>query len=170
MTHPSPTTDVHPDFSDPRATATLWSDATALLDTAELFWLSTVRPDGRPHVTPLIAVWRDATLYFCTGAQERKAKNIAEIPHVILTTGCNTMRDGLDIVVEGAAIRVSDDATLQRIAQAYEAKYGPDWHFDVQEQAFIGQAGNVALVFAVAPNTAFGFRKGAVFSQTRWQF
>src|SRR6266508_3084439 len=101
MTQQSPKTDVHPDYSDPKATATPWYDAEALLDKAEIFWLSTVRPDGRPHVTPLIAVWLDGTLYFGTGARERKAKDTAENPHVILTTGRNTMReDGLDIVIE----------------------------------------------------------------------
>lgn len=171
MTQQSPKTEVHPDYSDPNAAATPWRDAEALLDRAELFWLSTVRPDGRPHVTPLIAVWLDGALYFCTGAHERKAKNIAENVHVILTTGRNTMHeDGLDIVIEGNAVRVTDDDALQRIANLYEQKYGPEWHFDVQDHAFNGQEGNVALVFAVAPTTAFGFGKGSTFSQTRWQF
>jgi hypothetical protein len=41
------------------------------------FWLSTARPDGRPHVTPFIAVWLDEALWFCTGADELKAKNLA---------------------------------------------------------------------------------------------
>lgn len=171
MTQQSPKTDVHPDYSDPNANATPWSDAEALLDTAEIFWLSTVRPDSRPHVTPLIAVWLDDTLYFCTGALERKAKNIAENPHVILTTGRNTMHeDGLDIVIEGDAVRVTDATELQRIADWYEQKYGSAWHFDVQDGTFNGQDGNIALVFAVAPTTAFGFGKGSTFSQTRWRF
>jgi nitroimidazol reductase NimA-like FMN-containing flavoprotein (pyridoxamine 5'-phosphate oxidase superfamily) len=171
MAHQSPKTEVHPDYSDPRATATPWPEATAQLETAEIFWLSTVRPDGRPHVTPLIAVWLDGALHFCTGAQERKAKNIAANPHVILTTGRNTMHEnGLDIVIEGDAVRVTATATLQRIADVYEQKYGREWHFDVEDQAFSGQEGNVALVFAVAPSTAFGFGKGTTFSQTRWQF
>ena len=63
---------------------------------------------------------------------------------------------------------MSDDARLRRIADAYEAKYGSDWHFDVREDAFHGQGGE-ALVFEVAPSTAFGFGNG-VFSQTRWRF
>lgn len=130
-----------------------------------------MRPDGRPHVTPLIAVWLDGALCFCTGADERKAKNIGQNAHVVLTTGRNTINeDGLDMVVEGDAVRVRDEATLQRIADAYEAKYGSAWHFDVKDHAFNGQQGNIALVFAVVPSTAFGFGKGIVVSQTRWQF
>ncbi len=171
MARQEPLTTIHPAYSDPHATATPWAAGAAQLEQARVFWISTVRPDGRPHVTPLIAVWLDGALYFCTGASERKAKNIEQNAHVVLTTGRNTMdEDTLDMVVEGDAVRVRDAAELQRIADAYEAKYGPDWHFDVQDNAFVGQEGNVALVFAVAPSTAFGFGKGAVYSQTRWQF
>lgn len=171
MTHQEPTTSVNPNYGDPQATATPWAAAVGQLEQAEIFWLSTVRPDGRPHVTPLIAVWYDHALYFCTGADERKAKNLAANAHCILTTGRNSMHeDGLDVVVEGDAVRLTDAARLQRVADAYEAKYGSDWHFDVRDGGFKGQGGNVALVFEVAPTTAFGFGKGALFSQTRWQF
>ena len=171
MTDKQPTAKLEPEFSDPNASATAWTDAVAHLEKAEIFWLSTVRPDGRPHVTPLIAIWLDGALYFCTGAHERKAKNIAQNPHCILTTGCNAMnKQGLDLVVEGDAVRVSDTAMLQRIAAIYEAKYGSDWHFDVRDGAFAGGEGNLAQVFEVVPTTAFGFAKGAVFSQTRWRF
>jgi len=65
---------------------------------------------------------------------------------------------------------VTDDAKLQRVADLYEAKYGSDWRFDVRDSSFNGQAGNVALVFKVAPTTAFGFSKGALSGQTRWRF
>lgn len=77
--------------------------------------------------------------------------------------------DGLDRVVEGEAAKVSDDARLRRIADAYESKYGSDWHFDAREGAFHGEGGE-ALVLEVAPSTAFGFGKGVVISQTRWRF
>jgi len=75
---------------------------------------------------------------------------------------------GLDLVVEGDAAKMSDDAKLRRIADAYESKYGSDWHFAVRDGAFYGEGGE-ALVYEVAPSTAFGFGKGE-FSQTRWRF
>ena len=59
------------------------------MQTAELFWISTVRPDGRPHVTPLVAVWVDRAIHFHTGAEEQKFANLRTNPHVVLTTGCN---------------------------------------------------------------------------------
>lgn len=171
MTNKEPATKLDSRYSSPDATAMPWEEAAKHLEGAQLFWLSTVRPEGRPHVTPLLAVWLDGAMYFCTGAEERKAKNIASNPHCILTTGNNSMNEeGLDLVVEGDAVRISDEAKLQRVADLYEQKYGSDWHFDVNDGAFNGQEGNVALVFEVAPITAFGFGKGETFSQTRWRF
>jgi nitroimidazol reductase NimA-like FMN-containing flavoprotein (pyridoxamine 5'-phosphate oxidase superfamily) len=163
-------TTIDAQFSSPGATPTPWAEARRHLEQAQVYWLATVRPDGRPHVTTLLAVWLDGALYFCTGASERKAKNIAHNMHCSLTTGNNSMKEGLDLVVEGEAVQVSDEARLQHVADAYEAKYGSDWRFDVRDGAFRGSEGNVALVFEVAPTTVFGFGKGAVFSQTRWRF
>jgi uncharacterized pyridoxamine 5'-phosphate oxidase family protein len=164
-----PVTDLDPGYSTPGATPTPWAVAHDRLTEAKVFWLSTVRPDGRPHVTPLIAIWLDGALYFCTGPEERKAKNLAENPHCILTTGCNSYDEGFDIVVEGEARRLTDEDILRRVAAAYEAKYGSDWHFDVRDGAFVHGPG-VALVFEVPPAKAFGFGKGDTFSQTRWLF
>ncbi|MFH8365634.1 pyridoxamine 5'-phosphate oxidase family protein [Streptomyces sp. NPDC018031] len=163
-----PTTEVDPRYSIEGATATPWSEAEEQLEAAEVYWLSTVRPDGRPHVTPLLSVWLDGALHFCTGPGERKARNLAANPNCALTTGGNALDVGLDLVVEGAALPVTEETALRRVAAAYEAKYGSDWHFDVRAGAFEHRGGR-ALVFGVTPITAFGFRKGA-YSQTRWRF
>jgi uncharacterized pyridoxamine 5'-phosphate oxidase family protein len=158
-------------YSSEGARETAWTEARKRLEEAEVFWVSTVRPDGRPHVTPLIAVWVDGLLYFCTGESERKAKNLERNPHCVLTTGSNALGHGLDLVVEGDAARVSNDEQLRRIAAAYEAKYGPDWRFEVRDGFFVHPGGTGAvLVFEVVPRKAFGFRKGEEYSQTRWTF
>jgi general stress protein 26 len=162
----NPKTELHPQFSSEGATATPWAEANELLEKAEVYWLTTVRPDGRPHVTTLLAVWLDGALYFTTGPSERKAKNLAHNSHCILTTGCNVL-EGLDLVVEGEAVQVSDEAALQRLADKYESKYG--WHYEVRDGAFYGEGG-LSVVYEVAPTTAFGFGKGDTFSQTRWRF
>ena len=162
-----PVTELQPQFSDGDATATPWAEASKQLETAEIFWLSTVRPDGRPHVTPLLAVWLEGALFFCTGEDERKAKNLVHNAQCILTTGCNALNEGLDLVLEGEAVRASDEALLQRVADEYASKYG--WNYTVQNGAFRGEEGNIAVVFKVAPTTAFGFAKGK-FGQTRWRF
>jgi hypothetical protein len=163
-----PKTDLDPRYSDEGADPTPWSTGRERLEAAELYWLTTVRPDGRLHATPLIGVWSGDALYFCTGPDEQKAKNLAHDRHCLLTTGSNALKEGFDLVVEGEAVKVSDDAVLRRIADAYESKYGSDWHFDVADGAFHHGPGE-AWVFEVAPSTVYGFGKGA-YSHTRWTF
>ncbi len=168
-----PATELARRFSSPEATPRPWADARTHLSRAEIYWLSTVRPDGRPHVTPVIGVWVAEALYFCTGTDERKAKNLAENPRCVLTTGCNTIGEGFDVVVEGSAANVAEETLLTLVADAYVAKYGSDWTFRVEDGGFRHDDdpdGGTALVFEVAPSTAFGFGKGDPFSQTRYRF
>ena len=164
-----PIAELHPDFSSSDAMPTPWAEALARLERAEISWLSTVRPDGRPHVTPLIAVVLDGTSYFCTGPTERKAHNLESNRSCVLTTGRNELADGLDMVVEGEAVRVTDEGTLRRVADAYAAKYPEPFRFTVRDGAFIGDGGE-ALVFGIRPTKVFGFGRGATYSQTRWRF
>jgi uncharacterized pyridoxamine 5'-phosphate oxidase family protein len=169
MSATDPIAELDPRFSSDDAAPRAWADTTRELESAQVYWLSTVRADGHPHVTPLIAVWRDASLYFCTGPTEQKAKNLAANSHCVLTTGGNALDDGLDVVVEGDAVRVDDDSALEDIAGAYEAKYGPTWHFDVADGSFRHEGGE-AWVFEVAPVRAFAFAKGEPFGQTSYRF
>jgi hypothetical protein len=158
-------------YSSPAATATAWVRARQELAGAEVYLLTTVRPDGRPHVTPLIAVWLDGALYFCTGPDERKARNLAQNTHcTLITAGGTALDDGLDVVVEGDAVQVTDEPRLRRIAGAYESKYGNEWRFEVRDGAFLNEAAGVALVYQVAPSAAFGFNRRGEYSQTRWKF
>jgi len=171
MAAETPVGELHAGFSSPGATATDWAEGRRHIDAAEVFWLSTVRPDGRPHVTPLLAGWHDDALCFCTGPDERKAKNLRQNRHCILTTGQNGL-DGLDVVVEGQAVEVSDRTQLDRVADAYESKYGA--RVTAPEGTWFGlsdsiRAGRV-LVYRVKPTTVLGFAKCEQFGQTRWRF
>ena len=163
-----PVTHLDARYSDAGVTPTPWAEARRHLETAELFWVTTVRRDGRPHTTPTIAVWHDGDLCFSTGPDEQKAKNLALHPQCSLLTGTNTLHAGLDIVVEGVAVRVTDDARLRRLAERWETKYGAEWHFDVADAAFQHGPGT-AYVFAVTPATAYGFSKDP-YRHTRWHF
>src|SRR5215217_656556 len=167
-TETSPETSIDPRFGDEGVKPTPWPEAIEALKRAEAYFVTTVRPDGRPHQTPLIAIWLDDAMYLCTGPEERKAKNIARNRNVLLSTGSPKWDQGFDIVIEGEAHRVTDEPLLQRLADAWVAKYGTDWKFDVQDSAF-HHAGGEAWVFEVGPRTAFGFKKGTPFSQTTWR-
>jgi general stress protein 26 len=157
-------------FSDPGTRASDWERTAEILAAAELFWLTSMRADGRPHVTPLVAVWVEDQLYFCTGPEEQKARNLRLDPRVALTTGCNTWEEGLDVVLEGEAVRVTDQATLRRLAEAWRTKWDGRWRFDVGRDCFLHPGSDSqALVFGVAPTRVLAFGKGQ-FTQTSYRF
>jgi general stress protein 26 len=163
-----PTTELDSRFSDADAVATTWDETRRALETTQLFWVTTVRADGRPHSTPLVAVWLDGAIHFCTGATEQKALNLTKNPHVILMTGCNQWDQGLDVVVEGDAVRVTDQRVLERLAEAWTKKWDGQWQFKPHRDGFQHEAGT-ALVFSVAPSKVLAFGKGT-FSHTRHRF
>jgi general stress protein 26 len=166
-----PVTELDSRFSDPAAEAAGWEETRRTLSDAELFWICSVRADGRPHLTPLVAVWFEGALYFCTGDAEQKAVNLRGNPHVILMTGCNGWEEGLDVVVEGNAVPVTDEAALRSLAQAWAAKWDGQWQFQVRDGSFAdqGNGGGRVLVFQVAPAKILAFAKGR-FGQTRHSF
>jgi len=155
-----PTTELDQRFSDPDATATEWDEVRKVLSSAEMFWIATVRRDGRPHVTPLVSVWLDEALFFCTGPEEQKAVNLRDNQHVILSTGCNQWDSGLDVIVEGTARRVTDAATLERLTRAWRSKWDGRWHFEVDGDGFRHEGDEgIAFVFEVVPQKVLSFAK-----------
>jgi hypothetical protein len=166
--HPTPELDSR--FSDPDAAPTPWSVAWQVLERAELYWITTVRPNGHPHVTPLVGIAADGAVYFCTGLEEQKGRNLQQNPHVAITTGNNTWAEGLDVIVEGTAVRVDDRAGLQRTGDAYAAKYGNAWQFDVGDGVLThGEQGEIsAALFRVEPAKVLAFAK-APHGQTRYR-
>jgi general stress protein 26 len=146
-------------FSAPGASATPWDETERALQDAELYWITTVRGDGRPHVTPLIGIWFEGAMHFTTGLEEQKACNLEHNANVALTTGTNSWAKGLDVVVEGRAVRVADRPALERLAGAIEDKYGSVWHFDVGEGLFLHGDGGEAAVFRVEAAKVMAFAK-----------
>ena len=166
---PEPAATLDPRFSDPASSATRWTEAQQSLRDAEIFWITTVRADGRPHVTPLVAVWLDDAIYFTTGETEQKAVNLRANPQVALTSGCNDWDSGLDVVVEGPAEQVTDDALLARLAEAWSTKWDGRWHFEPGNGRFRDEDGGEALVYAVHPRKVLAFGKGT-FTHTTYRF
>jgi nitroimidazol reductase NimA-like FMN-containing flavoprotein (pyridoxamine 5'-phosphate oxidase superfamily) len=143
-----------------------------VLETADLFWLSTVRADGRPHVTPLVAVWHDGATHFTATEIAQKTANLRGNPHVVVTTGYNQIL-GLSVVVEGDAVRITDQDTLERLAAVWATKWdGESWRYQVRNGYFClydedeQVVTDSNLVFSVKPTKVFTFLKG----QTRHQF
>jgi general stress protein 26 len=164
-----PATSLDTRFSEPGSAATPWETTLQVLKAAELSWITTVRDDGRPHVSPLVTVWFDGALWFSTGAAEQKAVNLHTNRHVVVTTGCNSWDQGLDVVVEGEATRETDDDVLAQLAKAWSAKWDGRWQYEARDGAFHHPGGGEALVFRVTPRKVLAFGKGA-FTHTSYRF
>jgi nitroimidazol reductase NimA-like FMN-containing flavoprotein (pyridoxamine 5'-phosphate oxidase superfamily) len=164
----TPETTLDSRFSDPTAEATSWAATSRALDDAQLFWIATVRRDGRPHVTPLVCVWLDDALYFTTGTDEQKAVNLRHNTRVTLTTGCNEWERGVDVVVEGEAERVTEQPLLARLAEAWTQKWDGRWEYAAADGGFRSNHSET-LVFRVRPRNVFAFAKGR-FGQTKHMF
>src|SRR5262245_17921694 len=91
-----------------------WSRAKALLSDTKgpevTHFLSTVEPDGRPHIAGVGALWFDGDLYVVSGERTRKSKNIAANPACAIAVRL----PGMDVTLEGTAARVMDVQTLER--------------------------------------------------------
>ncbi len=166
----APQTSLGP-FSSPGANPTPWEATEWALRRIQKFQLCTVRRDGRPHVTPLLAIWALGAMWFTTGDNEQKAKNLSANQHCALTTGTDTLT-GMDYIIEGTASLVTDQATRQAVAIAFEQAYG--WQLTREDGTWyqLGDAvrtGNVQL-YRVQPDKGFAFATGRESSQTRYRW
>jgi nitroimidazol reductase NimA-like FMN-containing flavoprotein (pyridoxamine 5'-phosphate oxidase superfamily) len=150
-----------------------WSRALAALETGsqrnETSFLATTRPDGRPHLAGVGAVWEDGKVYFVSGDGTRKSRNVAENPSCAISISL----PGIDLVIEGEAQRVMDDETLQRLAKRY-AEGG--WPARVEDGAFTYDYSAPSAgpppwnLYAIAPVTIYGVLAAEPGGATRWRF
>lgn len=156
-------------YSEPGTEATPWSETEALLAAAQMFLVVTVRADGRPHAVPLLALWDDGALHLVTGPEEQKHKNFEHSPLVSLTTTSgNAFAEGYDVVVDGTAVRVTDDARLRELAALWPERFGEEWEYDVRDGSFWHQGGP-AHVYVVRPDVVRTFTRGP-YRQTAYRF
>jgi nitroimidazol reductase NimA-like FMN-containing flavoprotein (pyridoxamine 5'-phosphate oxidase superfamily) len=168
---------IDPRYGNASAIAPPWSDIEQFLTDAQLYWIITVRADGRPHAVPLVGVWHRGEFAFCTGASEQKQRNLDSNPQVAVTTGStgtNGWDSGTEVVIEGRAVRVSEVEALQVLADAWFAKYGEDWEFEVRDHEFVershsgGSTNGGASVYRVEAAKAIVF--GGAHGQTTYRF
>lgn len=166
-----PATALDTRYSSPGATATSWEETVRALEQAQLFWLTTVRADGRPHVTPVVGAWGEDAAHFHTGEGEQKWLNLQANPNVVLTTGCNTWDRGLDVVVEGRAELVTDRAALGRLAALWADKWDGRWKLSAAEGGLLDEGATVSSrLFTVRPTKVFAHSKGDPFGATTHRF
>ncbi len=134
-----------------------WSKATDLLAPARNYWVGSTLPNGRPHAMPVWGIWQDDTLYFATGRNSRKARNLAANPAVVIH-----LESGDEVVIlEGEIEEVRDPSALDRFTDAYFVKY----------QFRPNTADPTQVVYRLRPHTAFTWgEKDYPQSALRWNF
>ncbi|MGH2343901.1 MAG: pyridoxamine 5'-phosphate oxidase family protein [Chloroflexota bacterium] len=148
-----------------------WSRALKQLEAgaAKSSWLATTRPDGRPHIAGVGALWVDGRLYFTSGAGTRKSRNLVENSHCAVSMSL----PDLDLVIEGTAAKVTNEATLARLAERYAAQ---GWPATVSDGALTApysapSAGPAPWdLYVVTPVTVFGVSTVEPHGATRWRF
>jgi hypothetical protein len=132
-------------------------------------WLSTVRPDGRPHIAGVVGHWLEDTLYFVSGPGTRKARNLAADPRCSFAIPLSD----LDLVLDGTAVRVTDPATLKRVAEGYAAR---GWPLEVEGALVTASFAAPTAppppwhLHAFTPVTALGVATAGQPGATRWRF
>lgn len=132
------------------------------------YWLSTVGPDGTPHVAGVGAIWLDGAVYFTSGDGTRKSRDLAENP----TCAFAVAVPGLDLVLHGDAAKVTDEATLQRLATLYAAQ---GWPASVRDGALTADFSAPSAgpppwyLYVMKPRKAFGVATAEPFGATRWR-
>lgn len=84
-------------------------------------WLATINADGSPHVTGIGANWVDGAYFFETGETTRKGRNLARDPRCTLSVATHEF----DLVVDGAAVRVTDPVVVADMARRWASEGWP---------------------------------------------
>ena len=164
-------TRLDPRYSDPAAAPATWQETERVLEQAQIFWLTTVRADGRPHMTPVVAAWGGGAVHFHTGAEEQKYLNLQTNQNVILSTGANSWHHGLDVIVEGLAVQVTDKDTLAGLVGLWAAKWDGRWKLTAVDGGIYNTEFEVASrLFTVVPSKVFAHAKGDPFGATTHRF
>lgn len=148
-----------------------WSRAHDRLGSPSLpeVFLGTSRPDGRPHAAPVGALWYDGDLYFTSGPGTRKSRNLAENPACTMSMSL----EGIDLVMEGKAVRVTDGPALERLAGLYR---GQGWPAEVAGDAFTAPYSAPSAgpppwrLYRFTFHTVFGIATAEPHGATRWRF
>jgi PPOX class probable F420-dependent enzyme len=122
--------------------------------------VATVRPDGRPHLSPVWAVWDRDALWFSAAPRSAKMRNI----RAGSTVSVSTEDPENPVVLEGSVEVITDTERLTRFAEVVNTKYRTDYPLEFFTP-------DHAAVLRVQPVKAVGLRADDFEgSPTRWVF
>ena len=122
--HPHP--NIHEEPRHLRRRELPWSRAAEALGTGAMgpetvCFLGTVRPDGRPHAAGIGVAYHDGDLWFTSGPDTRKSRDLAANPACTISIRL----EGIDLVAEGEAHRVTDPEKSRRSPRSTATADGP---------------------------------------------
>lgn len=132
-------------------------------------FLSTTRPDGRPHTTGVGAMYDEGDYYVVMGPKTRRARNLASNSACTLAVQLT----GIDLVFEGEASRVTDAGTLERLAARYREV---GWPVEVEGEAFTAPYSAPSAgpppwhLYRLTFHAVFGVAGVEPNGATRWRF
>jgi len=130
-------------------------------------WLTTINPDGSPHVMPVGVISVGGAWHFNSGPGTRKSRNLARDPRCTVSIATHPF----DLVVEGTAEQVTDRAHLQRVTEAFAAQ---GWPARVDGDALTAEFSAPSAgpppwhVYRVVPATVFALGAAEPFGATRF--
>ena len=132
-------------------------------------WLTTINPDGSPHVTGIGALWAEGAFWFETGARTRKGRNLARDPRCVLSLATLDF----DLVVEGTGDHVDDPPTVAAMAERWAAEGWPARVDDTGTALTADYSAPSAgpppwQVYRIAARTMTGLATVAPGGATRW--
>ncbi len=132
-------------------------------------FLGTCRPDGTPHAAGIGAQWLGGDVYFTSSPAARKARDLAVNPLCTISVRL----PGVDLVLDGAAARVTDPGTLEQVAAGYRAG---GWPAEVDGDAFTAPFSAPSAgpppwqVYRFTFHTVVGVATAEPYGATRWRF
>jgi hypothetical protein len=132
-------------------------------------FLGTSRPDGRPHSAAIGALWLNGDIVFTSGPGTRKSRNLEANPACTMSIGL----EGIDLVLDGDATRVTDRPTLIEAARLYREA---GWPADVEGDAFTAPFSAPSAgpppwyLYRFTFHTAVGVATAEPYGATRWRF
>jgi len=161
-----------PEIQWDRVKAVLDSELTQAPETGgpqrHTVWLSTINPDGSPHVMPLGMLPWDGSWYFTSGPGTRKTRNLGRDPRCVLSVAT----DPFDLVVEGRAQRVTDEGELASVADVFVRD---GWPCRVEGDALTAEFSAPSAgpppwhLYRVKPATVFALGTSEPYGATKFQ-
>ncbi|HEY0301944.1 MAG TPA: pyridoxamine 5'-phosphate oxidase family protein [Rhizomicrobium sp.] len=135
----------------------------SILESVPDMTIATVRDDGWPQATTVSFVSDGLTIYFGTGAQAQKARNIARNDKVSVTVNrpYRSWNEIKGLSLGGTARRLSDPAEMQRVGQMMFAKFPEIGNY------IAADAGELAL-FKISPSVIALLDYGKGFGHTEY--